>query len=65
MRVIRDISLLIVPSAEILATYGATSLECLIESRDDGWNNSIPLTKTCPQPDYSVGLGRRRSQKVN
>ena len=57
-RVIRDISLLIVPSAEILATYGATHLEYLIESSNDGWNNSIPLTKTRPQPDYSVGFRR-------
>ena len=57
-RVIRDISLLIVPSAEILATYGATNLECLIDGSNDGWNNSIPLTKTRPQPDYSVGFRR-------
>ena len=57
-RVIRDISLLIIPSAEILATYGANSLDCLIESVNEGWNNSIPLTKTRPQPDYAVGFRR-------
>ena len=57
-RVIRDISLLIVPSAEIFATYGATALDCLIESTNEGWNNSIPVTKTRPQPDYSVGFRR-------
>lgn len=57
-RVIRDISQLIVPSAEVLATYGATELECLIESTNEGWNNSVPLTKTRPQPDYSVGFRR-------
>ncbi len=57
-RVIRDISLLIVPSAETLATYGATNLKCLIESTNEGWNNSIPVTKTRPQPDYSVGFRR-------
>ncbi|KAK3996889.1 hypothetical protein QBC44DRAFT_123425 [Cladorrhinum sp. PSN332] len=57
-RVIRDIAPLIVPSAEILATYGATKLNCLIESVNEGWNNSIPLTGTRPQPDYSVGFKR-------
>ena len=57
-RVIRDISLLIVPSAETLATYGATNVQSLIESTNEGWNNSIPVTKTRPQPDYSVGFRR-------
>lgn len=57
-RVIRDITPLIVPSAEILTTYGATKLDCLIESLNEGWNNSIPLTGTRPQPDYSVGFKR-------
>ncbi|KAK0636609.1 hypothetical protein B0T17DRAFT_85635 [Bombardia bombarda] len=57
-RVIRDISLLIVPSAETLATYGATNLQCLIESTNEGWTNSIAVTKTHPQPDYSVGFRR-------
>ncbi|KAF2267283.1 hypothetical protein CC78DRAFT_551972 [Lojkania enalia] len=57
-RVLRDITPLIVPSAEILATYGARELECLIESTNEGWNNSMPLTGTRPQPDYSVGFRR-------
>ncbi|KAK5442636.1 hypothetical protein LTS15_010954 [Exophiala xenobiotica] len=57
-RVIRDISQLIVPSAEIFATYGAATLDCLIESTNEGWNNSISVTKTRPQPDYSVGFRR-------
>ncbi|KAJ0350606.1 hypothetical protein COL154_013230, partial [Colletotrichum chrysophilum] len=57
-RVIRDITPLIVPSAENLATYGASELDCLIESVNEGWNNSIPLTSTRPQPDYSVGFRR-------
>ena len=57
-RVIRDISLLIVPSAEILTTYGASELACLTESVNEGWNNSIPLTTTRPQPDYAVGFRR-------
>ncbi|KAJ3569085.1 hypothetical protein NPX13_g6197 [Xylaria arbuscula] len=57
-RVIQDISRLIVPSAESLATYGAEHLESLTESVNEGWNNSIPLTGTRPQPDYSVGFRR-------
>ncbi|KAL8410603.1 hypothetical protein RB596_000331 [Gaeumannomyces avenae] len=57
-RIIRDVTPLIVPPAEILATNGATQLECLIESVNEGWNNSMPLTGTRPQPDYSVGFKR-------
>ncbi len=55
-RVIRDISLLIVPSAETLATRGDKHLDHLIETVNEGWNNSIPVTKTRPQPDYAVGF---------
>ncbi|KAK4664871.1 uncharacterized protein QC763_0075240 [Podospora pseudopauciseta] len=57
-RVIQDISRLIVPSAESLATFGANHLDILVESVNEGWNNSIPLTSTRPQPDYSVGFKR-------
>ncbi|KJZ69510.1 hypothetical protein HIM_11107 [Hirsutella minnesotensis 3608] len=63
-RVIRDITPLIVPSAEVLCTYGAKHLNILIESVNEGWNNSIPLTATRPQPDYSVGF-RREAFTVN
>ncbi|WEW57201.1 hypothetical protein PRK78_002663 [Emydomyces testavorans] len=55
-RVIQDIARLIVPSAETLAAYGATHLQCLVESINEGWDSSIPLTGTPPQPDYSVGF---------
>jgi len=57
-RVIRDISLLIVPSAEALAIRGSQRCRILIESVNEGWNNSIALTKPRPQPDYSVGFRR-------
>lgn len=57
-RVIQDISLLIVPSAESLAIRGDKHLRCLIESVNEGWNNSIPLTPTRPQSDYAVGFRR-------
>ncbi|KAK3076041.1 hypothetical protein LTR53_000086 [Teratosphaeriaceae sp. CCFEE 6253] len=57
-RVIQDITRLIVPSAETLTTYGATHLQLLVESVNEGWSNSISITKTRPQPDYAVGFSR-------
>ncbi|PVH71469.1 hypothetical protein DL98DRAFT_435141, partial [Cadophora sp. DSE1049] len=57
-RVVQDITRLIVPSAETLATFGVKDLEILIESVNEGWNSSIPVTQTRPQPDYSVGFRR-------
>lgn len=57
-RVIRDITRLIVPSAETLATFGARHLDHLVESGNEGWNSAIPLVGTRPQPDYSVGFRR-------
>ncbi|KAL8291019.1 hypothetical protein RB600_006485 [Gaeumannomyces tritici] len=62
-RVLRDITPWIVPPAEVLATDGATQLECLIESVNEGWNSSIPFVKTRPQPDYSVGFKREAFTK--
>ncbi|KAL8897253.1 MAG: hypothetical protein Q9207_007307, partial [Kuettlingeria erythrocarpa] len=56
-KVIQNIGRLLVPSVEALAMRGP-KLECLIESVNEGWNNSVPLTKTRPQPDYSVGFRR-------
>ena len=57
-RVIQDITRLIVPSAETLAKLGLKHLKCLVESVDQGWDNSIPITGTRPQPDYAVGFGQ-------
>ncbi|RYP54089.1 hypothetical protein DL768_001091 [Monosporascus sp. mg162] len=62
-RVIHDISGLIVPRAESLATFGANHLKILAESVNEGWNNSIPLTEPRPQPDYSVGFKREAFTK--
>ncbi|KHN97422.1 uncharacterized protein MAM_04437 [Metarhizium album ARSEF 1941] len=59
-RVIQDISRLIVPSAETLALRIKSLRHLhLIESVNEGWNNSMPLTGTRPQPDYSVGFKRK------
>jgi hypothetical protein len=57
-KVMQDIARLIVPSAQSLAIRGAKCLTPLIESVNEGWNNSIPLTKPRPQPDYAVGFKR-------
>lgn len=56
-RVIQDISRLVVPSAETLALY-SKNLKVFKESVNEGWNNSVPLTGTRTQPDYSVGFRR-------
>ena len=46
-RVIQDISRLIVPSAESLSLH-AKGLKLLVESVNEGWSNSIPLTGPRP-----------------
>ena len=56
--VVRDISPLICPSAQVLKIYGAKHLEHLTESVNEGWNSAIPFYDSRPQPDYSVGFGR-------
>ena len=55
-KVIQDIGRLIVPSAENLATCGATDLRNLTECVNEGWKKIIPITDVRPQPDYSVGF---------
>lgn len=55
-RIVKDITWLIVASAETLATYGATELDILIEKVNSVWLKSIPITDKRPQPDYSVGF---------
>ena len=56
--IVRDISPLICPSAQVLRIYGAKHLNHLCESVNEGWNSAIAFEGTRPQPDYSVGLGR-------
>lgn len=56
--VIRDISPLICPSAQVLRIHGARHLDHLYESVNEGWNSAIPFHGTRPQPDFSVGFGR-------
>ncbi|KFA80530.1 hypothetical protein S40288_11669 [Stachybotrys chartarum IBT 40288] len=58
-RILRDITPLIVPSAEILASRGEEKLRHLIEGINERWNNAMPITNTLPKPDYSLGFRRR------
>lgn len=57
-RIIQDITRLLVPSAETLATLGDERLAILVESVNEGWNHCIPVTNPRPQPDYAAGFGR-------
>jgi hypothetical protein len=56
--VVRDISPLICPSAQVLRIYGGKHLKLLNESVNEGWNSAVPFYGPRPQPDYSVGFGR-------
>jgi hypothetical protein len=62
--VIRNISQLIVPSAENLAMEDASHLDIVTESANEGWSNSVSLTTPRPQPDYSVGFKREAFTKI-
>ena len=57
-RVIQDIGRLIVPSAETLATYGATHIDYLTEGVNEAWLGNIAVEGPLPKPDYSVGFRR-------
>ena len=56
--VVRDISPLICPSAQVLRILGAQHLINLCESVNEGWNSAEEFEGARPQPDYSVGFGR-------
>ena len=56
--IVRDITSLICPSAQVLRIHGAKHLNLLYESVNEAWNNMNSYEGTLPQPDYSVGFGR-------
>ena len=58
--IIRNIDLLIVPSAQTLAIYDVTHLNHIYETTNEGWNSvfSFSLHKTRSQLDFSVKFGR-------
>lgn len=55
--IVQDIARLLVPSAETFAVRGAKHLKN-VENSNQGWNNSIPITKVPPHPDSSAGFQR-------
>ena len=56
--IVRDITPLICPSAQVLRIYGAQHLSILYESVDEIWSSMIGYEGTLPKPDSSVGFGR-------
>ena len=56
--IVRDITPLICPSAQVLRIHGAKHLSILYESVNEAWSNMNSYEGTLPQPDYSVGFGR-------
>lgn len=58
-RIFKDCTPLIIPWVEAHASLSANrDLDIAIESVNEGWNNSNPITKPRPQPDYAVGFRR-------
>ncbi|KAI2470182.1 hypothetical protein F4781DRAFT_185783 [Annulohypoxylon bovei var. microspora] len=55
-RLVRDISPLIVPSAETFALRGDKHLDILIESVNQSWSSAILIIEDYPQPNYSLGF---------
>ena len=57
--IFKDCTPLIVPWAEAHAILSIhRDLDIAIESVDEGWHSSIPITDPCPQPKYAVGFRR-------
>ena len=56
--IVRDITPLICPSAQVLRIYGAQHLSILYESVNEAWSSMFEYEGTLPQPDYSVGFAR-------
>ena len=57
-RIILDITRLLAPSPEGLASFGSTNFDILVESINEGWNNCVSVTNPRPQPDFAVGFRR-------
>ena len=57
-QVIKEMTFLIVPSAQDLADFGSSKLDNLIEKVNSYWLKCLPFATIgkCPQPDYSVGF---------
>ncbi len=58
-RIFKDCTPLIIPWAEAHASLSANrDLDIMVESVNEGWNNSNPITKPRPRPDYAIGFKR-------
>lgn len=58
-RIFKDCTPLIVPWVEAYALLSANpNLDIAVESVDESWSNSIPITKSPPHPDYAIGFKR-------
>ena len=55
-RVVRDISPLIHPSAELLFMLGDLKTDYLIEEIQTEWSRCVPLAGPISKPDFAVGL---------
>ncbi|KAL9103963.1 MAG: hypothetical protein Q9163_001025 [Psora crenata] len=55
-RVVRDISPLLIPSAELLSMRGLLEIEYLIEEIQADWTKCVPLVGPLPKPDLTVGF---------
>lgn len=61
-RIIKDLTPLIVPSAELFAIPGAAHLDAVVGSVSEGRNNYIPVVKPRPQPAHSPGVNEASTQ---
>ncbi|KAL8684082.1 MAG: hypothetical protein Q9224_006632, partial [Gallowayella concinna] len=58
-RIFKDCTPLIVPGVETHELVRANpNLDVAVESVNEGWSCSNPITKPRPQPDYAVGFSR-------
>jgi hypothetical protein len=55
-RVVRDITPVIVPSAELLHIDGHQDLPCVTESMNAQWDNIATLCGPMPKPDFVAGI---------
>lgn len=56
--IVRDITPLICPSAQVFRIRGAKNPNHIFESINERWSSMAEFEGSLPQPDYSVGCGR-------
>ncbi|USP78430.1 hypothetical protein yc1106_05704 [Curvularia clavata] len=58
-RIIRDITMLLVPSAEILTIRRPREERIFVETTDELWTDMIPILHPRPRPLYGVGFRKK------